>query len=505
MKLLHQQIGINSIQTSPYHPQTDSLVERFNQTLKTMLRKLVSDTGKDWDKWLSFLLYAYREVPQASTGFSPFELVYGWSLQGPLDLLRRSWEALTTSAEGEHGIVQYILQMRDRLEAYREQGRENLEKAQKAQKLWYDQCARHREYQPGQKVLLLLPSSASKLLAKWQGPYSILRKMRPVTYQIHQSDKRKKSQVYHVNLMKEWQERIPEGKKAMMECKEVPENKEEDGKVDDEALKHPQPVVSLDHLDSEQKEKLVKVLADYPELFRPEPGRTSLLEQIVSLTDPNPIWQRPYRVPESLIAPLKKEIQVMRDMGIIEPSTSAWSPIVLVPKKDGSLRLWTSENSMLSPNLMPIQCPESMSLSRGLDDVGIYSNTWGDHLQHLHRDLSKISETGLTLNVSKCEWAKQVASYFGFQLGNGEVRPQVNKFEAIRNCSRPCTKKEVRSFLGLVGWYRCFIPQFSSIAAHLTNLTTKAVKNPVPWTEDCEQAFTHLKQHMCTSPVLKSP
>lgn len=101
MKLLHKQLGISPIQTSPYHPQTDGLVERFNQTLKNMLRKFVSDTGKDGDKWLPFLLFAYREVPQASTGFSPFELVYGWSVQGPLDLLRKNWEVSTASAEGE--------------------------------------------------------------------------------------------------------------------------------------------------------------------------------------------------------------------------------------------------------------------------------------------------------------------------------------------------------------------------------------------------------------------
>ncbi len=177
--------------------------------------------------------------------------------------------------------------MRDRLKAYREQVQENLEKAQKAQKLWYDQCARHREYQPGQNVLLFLPSSANKLLAKWQGPYSILRKMGPVTYEIHHPDKGKKSQVYHVNLIKEWQERMPEGEKAMMACKVVPEDEEDDDKVVDEALKRTQSVVGLDHLEREQKEKLVEVLADYPELFRPEPGRFSLLELIVHLTDPN--------------------------------------------------------------------------------------------------------------------------------------------------------------------------------------------------------------------------
>ncbi|XP_072316854.1 uncharacterized protein [Eucyclogobius newberryi] len=99
MQHFHRQLGITPIKTTPYHPQTDGLVERFNQTLKKMLRKFVADIGRDWDKWLPYLLFAYREVPQASTGFSPFELLYGWDVQGPLDLLLKTWEvpATTTS------------------------------------------------------------------------------------------------------------------------------------------------------------------------------------------------------------------------------------------------------------------------------------------------------------------------------------------------------------------------------------------------------------------------
>lgn len=85
-KLLH----IHSIRTSPYHPQTDGLVERFNQTLKNMLRKVMAKEGKDWDKLLPYLLFAYREVPQASTGFSPFELLYGRAVRGPLDMIRET-------------------------------------------------------------------------------------------------------------------------------------------------------------------------------------------------------------------------------------------------------------------------------------------------------------------------------------------------------------------------------------------------------------------------------
>ena len=90
---LYRLLNIKALRTSPYHPQTDGLVERFNGTLKGMLRKTAQEDGKDWDKLLPYLLFAYREVPQSSTGFSPFELLYGWDVRGPLDVVKEHWES----------------------------------------------------------------------------------------------------------------------------------------------------------------------------------------------------------------------------------------------------------------------------------------------------------------------------------------------------------------------------------------------------------------------------
>ncbi|KAL1261170.1 hypothetical protein QQF64_008997 [Cirrhinus molitorella] len=70
----------------------DGMLERFNQTLKSTLRKFVSDTGTDWDQWLPYLMFAYREVLQSSTGFSLFEMLYGRQVRGPLDVLKETWE-----------------------------------------------------------------------------------------------------------------------------------------------------------------------------------------------------------------------------------------------------------------------------------------------------------------------------------------------------------------------------------------------------------------------------
>ena len=110
--------------------------------MKTMLRKTAKEEGKNWDKLLPYLLFAYREVPQASTGFSPFELLYGRQVRGPLDVLRETWESSDRSSES---IVSYVINMREKLDRMTELVQENLAKAQKEQKRWYNRDARTRE------------------------------------------------------------------------------------------------------------------------------------------------------------------------------------------------------------------------------------------------------------------------------------------------------------------------------------------------------------------------
>ena len=76
MAQLYDQLGITKIKTSVYHPEANGLVECFRGTLKVMLRKFVREHVQNWDKYLPYLLFAYREVPCQSTGYSPFELLY---------------------------------------------------------------------------------------------------------------------------------------------------------------------------------------------------------------------------------------------------------------------------------------------------------------------------------------------------------------------------------------------------------------------------------------------
>ena len=105
-----------------------------------------SEEGKNWDKMIPYILFAYREVPQATTGFSPFELLFGRDVRGPLDVLREQWESADKSDEN---VVSYVLKLRSRMAEMAEVVRQNMAEGQKRQKEWYDKEARWREFKVG--------------------------------------------------------------------------------------------------------------------------------------------------------------------------------------------------------------------------------------------------------------------------------------------------------------------------------------------------------------------
>lgn len=93
MKEFNRLLSIKGISTTPYHAMCNGLVERFNGVLKKMLKRMCAEQPKQWPRYIAPLLFAYRDVPQASTKFSPFELIYGHTVRGPLSLLKDLWEA----------------------------------------------------------------------------------------------------------------------------------------------------------------------------------------------------------------------------------------------------------------------------------------------------------------------------------------------------------------------------------------------------------------------------
>ena len=140
-----------------------------------------------------------------------------------------------------------------------------------------------------------------------------------------------------------------------------------------------------------------------------------------------------------------------------------------------------------------------------LDDLVIYSESWDEHLQHIQCVLHKLQEAGLTAKPAKCQFAMAQCTYLGHIVGGGRVYPEVDKLQAVENFPVPTTKKQVRSFLGLTGYYRRFMADYASIAVPLTDLTKKSAPNQVRWNTVCNDAFIHLKKLLCSKPVLWSP
>ena len=140
-----------------------------------------------------------------------------------------------------------------------------------------------------------------------------------------------------------------------------------------------------------------------------------------------------------------------------------------------------------------------------LDDLVIISRSWPEHLLHLRRVLQKLWEADLTVKQKKCQLAMSRCSYLGHVVGEGLVRPEHSKVDSVKQFQVPTTKSDVRTFLGLTGYYRKFIQEYAEIAAPLTDLTRKNAPNHVQWTEECDGAFNRLKDCLCCEPILRSP
>ncbi|KAL0543847.1 hypothetical protein IC582_018952 [Cucumis melo] len=138
-----------------------------------------------------------------------------------------------------------------------------------------------------------------------------------------------------------------------------------------------------------------------------------------------------------------------------------------------------------------------------IDDILIYSKTEAEHEEHLRMVLQTLRDNKLYAKFSKCEfWLKQV-SFLGHVVSKDGVSVDPAKIEAVTGWTRPSTVSEVRSFLGLAGYYRRFVENFSRIATPLTQLTRKGA--PFVWSKACEDSFQTLKQKLVTAPVLTVP
>lgn len=140
-----------------------------------------------------------------------------------------------------------------------------------------------------------------------------------------------------------------------------------------------------------------------------------------------------------------------------------------------------------------------------IDDLIIYNNDWDSHLATLNEVFQRLQHAKLTARPSKCMLAAKSVEFLGHSIGHDWITPSDDNLEKIRSAKRPSSKKEVRSFIGLLNYYRDFIPNFAAIAAPLTDLTKKGQPNKVIWEEAQEKAFCTLQTALLQKPILKLP
>jgi hypothetical protein len=354
-----KELGIAHLVSSAYHPESQGALERYHQMLKTMIRSFCEDQEKDWDVGIPMLLFATREVTQESLGYSPFDLVFGHTVRGPLKLLK---DQVLEESSDVGDVLTYTLEFRERLRKARETAAKCLQSAQSGMKERYDRKVKKRVFPVGSEVLVLLPIPGSPLRAKFSGPYKVTRQVGDVDYEVATPDRRKKTQLCHINLLKAYHARGSEtpavslmstavgvvptapGPEPEQELEPEPQSGFEDycppkltnsqilNTVEDK----------LTHLTPDQQREMAGLIRKYADLFPDIPGLTTAAVHDVDVGDARPVKQHAYRVNPIKREKLSAEVKYLLQNELVSGSNSPWSsPCIMVPKSDNSMRFCT--------------------------------------------------------------------------------------------------------------------------------------------------------------------
>ncbi len=178
------------------------MVEHMHGTFEAILRKCV-ERKQDWVVQIPYVLFVLRQMPHADSGFSPFELVYGFRVRTPLDAL---YYGLVECEHGKLNVCDWVANMADRLEFVRDAAALNLSKAREKRLIQVNKDAKQRKLTVDSRVLYRLPGMTCKLGESWEGPYTVVERLGTVNYTISKDGTKRHSKVIHVNCLKEYVE-----------------------------------------------------------------------------------------------------------------------------------------------------------------------------------------------------------------------------------------------------------------------------------------------------------
>ncbi|GFW45275.1 hypothetical protein TNCV_4733831 [Trichonephila clavipes] len=507
-----------------------------------MIHHVIREDPRSWDRQLPFLLFAYREVPNTTTGVSPFRLLYGREARGPLAILKSSWAGeIHLPTNISQSAADYLQEMKINMEKAAESA--SLTAAQK-QKAYGDYF-----------------NKSNKIYARWTGPGEIIQHHPPHSYKVKLPDGTVRH--VHVNKIRKYHPRalavgvIFEGDHEFGEIHPTPNL----SRSTSERVLHE---INLNHLKESEREQVLAIVLKHQTLFTSDVKIAKVGTHRIRLK-PN--------------IELDEQIEELLRLDLIEESDAEIAyPIVCVNKKDGTLRLcvdfralnsesvsddfpmedavelihsigraniittldllkgyWAIPMAEDSKNLTSFKTHRQQYrfkvMSFGLknasatfqremnkalscyrefsrayiDDIAIFSKNWEEHLLHLDTILTKLSELNFTVNLKKCAFGKTQIKYLGHIIGSGKHEPDPEKTAVINNLPVPKTKKELRSVLGLCNYYREYIPKYSELVYSIDGTHQKRVPDSIPWTEKHDSSFHLLKKALVEAPSLYSP
>ncbi|XP_075481076.1 uncharacterized protein LOC142521770 [Primulina tabacum] len=266
----------------------------------------------------------------------------------------------------------------------------------------------------------------------------------------------------------------------------------------------------------------IPIMRDFPDVF-PEklPGTVPDREiefEINLVPEAAPNLKAPYRMAPAELKELKEQLQELLDKKQIRPSASPWGAPVRaedIPKTAFRTRYGHYEFTVMPFGLTNAPAAFMDLMNRVfkpfldriivvfIDDILVYSPSKEDHEEHLRLTLQILREKELYAKFKKCEFWLNSVSFLGHVISEAGVSVDPKKVESILDWTKPRNATDIRSFLGLAGYYRKFVEGFSSIAVPLTRLTQKNSK--FIWDDNCEKSFQTLKEKLASTPVLVLP
>jgi len=328
---------------SPSHPQASGLVERFNSTYKGMLAHVVRENPGTWHKLVPLVVWSTREVPNATTGVSPYQMVYGRVPRGVLAVLKESWSGDCAIAPNlAQSTVTYLQDLKERLELSAEYAREHSFNAQQRYADVYNLRAKDKSFVVGERVVVLVRDSTNKVYSRWKMG-TVQRVLSKHSYLVDMGDGSVRH--LHANYMRKFVAKV----QSVVIVREDETNKDfgricyppsklyGGGALPSQLMTREQ----VGPITGDQYVLLLKLLDEFADVFVNKPGLCTLVEHRIKTTpDFKPKGFKAYKIPEVLQREVDRQIDQLLEWGFIEPSHSPMaSPVVCALKKDQSIRL----------------------------------------------------------------------------------------------------------------------------------------------------------------------